>query len=110
MRLLVIAAALTGFAAAAAAQTAPAPAPSATPPAAAATPAPGTPPVDCRAQAQSKGLRGQAARDAVTLCVEEQRLACTKEAIEKKIVGKQRREFVRACAGRPGKGDAAGKG
>jgi hypothetical protein len=103
MRLLVIAAALVGSTIAAAAQTAPAPAPSAPPPAAAA--APSTPPVDCRAQAQSKGLRGQAARDSIQVCVQEQRLACTKEAVDKKLVGMARRDFVRACAGRPAKGE-----
>ena len=105
MRLFVIAAALVGLTVAAAAQTTPAPAPSATPPAAGAAPTPSTPPVDCRAQAQSKGLRGQAARDAVQVCVQEQRLACTKEAVEKKLAGPARRDFIRACAGRPGKGE-----
>lgn len=120
MRLLVIAAALVGFTVAAAAQTDPAPAPSAPPPAAsepsAAPPAAGaaptasTPPVDCRAQARSKGLRGQEARDAVRGCVQEQRLACTKEAAEKKLAGTARRDFVRACAGRPGKADESKKG
>jgi hypothetical protein len=113
MRRLVIAAALIGFTAAASAQTTPPPdaAPSETPPAAGGAPSPSTPsastpPVDCRAQAQSKGLRGQAARDAMEICVEEQRLACVKEAVEKKVVGAARRDFVRSCAGRPGRGDA----
>jgi hypothetical protein len=103
MRLIVIAAVFAGFTTAAAAQTTPAP--SATPPAASNVPAPSTPPADCRGQAQSKGLRGQAARDAIQVCVEEQRLACVKEAVEKKVVGEHRREFVRACAGRPKRGD-----
>jgi hypothetical protein len=109
MRHLVIAAALIGFTAAASAQTTPAPdaAPSETPPAAGNVPSPSTPPVDCRGQAQSKGLRGQAARDAMEICMEEQRLACTKEAVEKKVVGAARRDFIRSCAGRPGRGDAA---
>jgi hypothetical protein len=112
MRLVVIAAVLAGFTTAAAAQTAPAPAPapSAAPPAASNVPAPSTPPADCRGQAQSKGLRGQAARDAIQVCVEEQRLACVKEAVEKKIVGQQRREFVRACAGRPKRGEGSNRG
>ena len=105
MRLIVIAAVLAGFTTAAAAQTAPAPAPSATPPAASNVPAPSTP-----GQAQSKGLRGQAARDAIQVCVEEQRLACVKEAVEKKIVGEHRREFVRTCAGRPKRGEGANRG
>ena len=73
-------------------------------------PAPSTPPADCRGQAQSKGLRGQAARDAIQVCVEEQRLACVKEAVEKKIVGEHRREFVRACAGRPKRGEGGNRG
>ncbi|MBX9826072.1 MAG: hypothetical protein K2Y27_13895 [Xanthobacteraceae bacterium] len=110
MRRLVIAAALIGFAAVAQAQTAPPPdaAPSAAPPAAGGAPSPSTPPVDCRGQAQSKGLRGQAARDAMEICMEEQRLACVKEAVEKKVVGAARRDFVRSCAGRPGRADAGG--
>ena len=114
MRRLVIAAALIGFTAAASAQTAPPPAtaPSEPPPAAGGAPSPntpsaGTPPVDCRAQAQSKGLRGQAARDAMEICMAEQRLACTKEAVEKKVMGPARRDFILSCAGRPGRGDAA---
>ena len=71
------------------------------------TPSASTPPVDCRAQAQSKGLRGQAARDAMEICMAEQRLACTKEAVDKKVIGAARRDFILSCAGRPGRGDAA---
>jgi hypothetical protein len=111
MRLLVIAAVLAGLTTAATAQTAPAPPatpPAATPPAASSVPAPSTPPADCRGKAQSQGLRGQAARDAIQICVEEQRLACVKEAVEKKIVGESRRDFVRACAGRPKRGEGRG--
>jgi hypothetical protein len=100
MRIVFAIAALTAFAGAAVAQPAAAPAPSAAPPAAT-SPQPGIPKVDCRANAQSKGLRGQPARDAIAICVEEQRLACLKEAVEKKIVAQQRREFIRTCAGRP---------
>ena len=113
MRRLVIAAAFIGFAAAASAQTTPPPAaaPSDAPPAAGGAPSPNTPsastpPVDCRAQAQSKGLRGQAARDAMEICMAEQRLACTKEAVEKKVIGAARRDFIVSCAGRPGRRDA----
>jgi hypothetical protein len=112
MRLLVIAAVLAGFTTAAAAQTAPAPAPapapSAAPPAASNVPTPNTPPADCRGKAQAQGLRGQAARDAIQVCVEEQRLACVKEAVEKKIIGEARRDFVRSCAGRPNRGEGRG--
>src|SRR5262245_17554409 len=118
MKLLVITAALVGITAAAAAQTTPPP--SETPPAAGGAPSPNTPspgvpsastpPVDCRAQAQSKGLRGQAARDAMEICMAEQRLACVKEAVEKKVIGAARRDFVLSCAGRPGRADAGNRG
>ena len=111
MRIVLGFIALVGFAATAAAQTAPSsPTPSAAPPAAAAAPAqPATKPVDCRAQAREKGLRGQAVRDAIALCVEELRTACLKEAIDKKIVGKARGAFIRSCSGRPKAGDRGGK-
>jgi hypothetical protein len=67
-------------------------------------PQPNTKPVDCMAQARSQGLRGPAVRDAVQICREEQRLACLKEAVERKIGGAARRDFVLNCAGRPGGG------
>jgi hypothetical protein len=70
-----------------------------------ATPAPSTPPVNCRAEAQSKGLRGQDMRDAVLICVQERRLACAKEAVGRKIVGPARRDFMQTCAGRPDRGN-----
>lgn len=126
-RTFVTAIALVGFAAAAYAQqspppdTAPPPAPppaaapgGAPPPAArqpaANVPQPNTPQVDCRARAREKGLRGPAIRDEVAICREEQRLACTKEAVERKIpAGDARREFIRSCAGRPG-GGGGGRG
>jgi hypothetical protein len=40
-------------------------------------------------------------RDAVQLCAAEPRLTCLKEAMDRKIVGKERREFVRSCPTRP---------
>jgi len=106
-RTLVTAMAVIGFACAAFAQQAPAPN-TTTPPAAAAPPAaanvpqPNTMPVNCRAQAREKGLRGPDARDSIAICREEQRLACTKEAVERKIGDHQRREFIRNCSGRGG--------
>jgi hypothetical protein len=63
-----------------------------------------TKPVDCIAKARSQGLRGPAVRVAVQICREEQRLACLKEAVERKIGGPARRDFVLNCAGRPGGG------
>ena len=96
MRLVIGFAALIGLVGVAAAQ------PAAPPPAQTPAPVrPDTPPVNCRAQAQSKGLSGQAARDAVALCREELRTACLKEAIAKQIVGSERKAFVRNCSRRP---------
>ena len=103
MRTVLVTIAMAGFTVSAAAQTPPpaaAPAPGSAPPASAA-PASSVPPVDCRAQAQAKGLTGQELRDSVAICVQEQRLACIKDAVAKKIVGKERREFMQTCAGRP---------
>jgi hypothetical protein len=50
-------------------------------------------------KARQQGLRGQQMRDTVQLCMEEARLSCTKQAIEKKIPAQERREFMRSCAG-----------
>jgi len=123
-RTFITALAVVGFAFAAYAQQSPPPdtAPPPAPPPAAApggpppgrqpaanVPQPNTKPVDCRAQARDKGLRGPAVRDSVVICREEQRLACTKEAVERKIAGDARREFIRSCAGRPG-GGGGGRG
>jgi hypothetical protein len=112
MRIFVGFIALAGFIATAAAQTQPAPQapPSAPPPAAAAPMKADTPSVDCRAQARSQGLRGQPARDAIALCVEELRTACLKETIAKKIVGKDRKDFIHNCVSRPKSGDQGSKG
>jgi hypothetical protein len=112
-RTFVTALALVCFAVAAYAQQSPPP--DTAPPAAAAPggPPPGgrpgpanvpqanTKPVDCAAQARQQGLRGPAVRDSVQICREEQRLACLKEAVERKIVGETRRDFIRSCAGLP---------
>jgi hypothetical protein len=66
---------------------------------------PTTKPVDCRAEAKTKGLSGQAAKDSVALCRQELRTACLKEAIDKKITGKERRDFIRTCSARPKGGE-----
>ena len=60
--------------------------------------------VDCRAQAQAQGLRGQEARDATQLCVAELRVTCLKQAIAQKLVKEARKDFIKSCAGRPGQG------
>jgi hypothetical protein len=52
----------------------------------------------CRAQATSKGLTARPeVADFVTVCVLEARLACIKQAIEQKVRGTARREFVNTC-------------
>jgi hypothetical protein len=49
----------------------------------------------CRTSAQS--LQGQDRKDQIQLCLEEARLECLKQAIAQKVVGSQRRDFIRTC-------------
>ena len=51
--------------------------------------------LSCQAAAQS--MSGQDRRDQMQLCMEQARIDCLKQAIDQKIVGPQRREFVRDC-------------
>ena len=53
----------------------------------------------CNDKAHQQGLRGQQLKDSVRLCMDEARLACTKQAIDKKLPNKERREFMKHCAG-----------
>jgi hypothetical protein len=62
----------------------------------AAVPVPATKRFACQASAQE--LKGQERRDQMQLCLMQARLDCLKQAIDQKIVGPQRREFVRNCA------------
>ena len=86
------------------AQSMPAPAVSdpATPPAAAPTNPPAAAPLPmskrmaCQSVAQA--AKGQAQRDQMQLCMMQARLDCLKQAIDQKIVGAQRRDFVKNCA------------
>jgi hypothetical protein len=48
-------------------------------------------------QTASQGLKGQEQRDQMQLCVAQAQLDCLKQAIDQKIVGPQRRDFVRSC-------------
>ena len=93
------------FSVAAYAQTAPAPAPAAstpaasTPaaaPAAAATPATGAKRAAC--QTTTAALKGQDKRDQMQLCMAQAHLDCLKQAIDQKITGPQRKDFVKTCA------------
>jgi hypothetical protein len=49
----------------------------------------------CRTTAQ--GLQGQERKDQMQLCLAQAHLDCLKQAIDQKVVGPQRREFVRTC-------------
>jgi len=53
----------------------------------------------CMDKARQQGLRGQQLRDTVQLCMQETRLSCTKQAIDKNIPAQQRRDFIRNCTG-----------
>jgi hypothetical protein len=52
--------------------------------------------LSCETTTQS--MSGQDRRDQMQLCMEQARLDCLKQAIDQKIVGPQRRDFVRDCA------------
>jgi hypothetical protein len=45
----------------------------------------------------SQGLKGQEQRDQIQLCVAQARIDCLKQAIDQKIVGRERKEFVKSC-------------
>jgi hypothetical protein len=51
----------------------------------------------CRAVSQS--AQGQDRQDQMQLCMAQARMDCLKEAIDRKITGPQRRDFVRTCVG-----------
>jgi hypothetical protein len=48
-------------------------------------------------QTAVKGLQGQERQDQMQLCRAQAHLDCLKQAIDQKIVGPQRRDFVRTC-------------
>jgi hypothetical protein len=51
----------------------------------------------CRAASQA--AQGQDRQDQMQLCMAQARMDCLKQAIDQKIVGPQRRDFVRTCVG-----------
>jgi hypothetical protein len=69
--------------------------PAATAAPAAAVPVPSSKRFACRTAAQ--GLQGQERHDHMQLCVAQARIDCLKQAIDQKIVGRERKEFVRSC-------------
>jgi hypothetical protein len=85
-----------GLVVAALAQTAPDPAP----PPVQSNDAPAAPVTASKlfaCQTASKGLQGQERQDQMELCRGQARLDCLKAAIDQKIAGSQRREFMRSC-------------
>ena len=48
-------------------------------------------------QTAVKGLQGQDRQDQMQLCRAQARLDCLKQAIDQKVVGPQRRDFLRGC-------------
>ena len=62
---------------------------------AAALPVPGGKRFAC--QAASQGFKGQERQDQMQLCMAQARLDCLKQAIDQKIVGPQRKDFVKSC-------------
>jgi hypothetical protein len=48
-------------------------------------------------QTASQGMKGQERQDMMQLCIAQARLDCLKQAIDQKIVGPQRRDFVKSC-------------
>jgi hypothetical protein len=54
---------------------------------------------DCRQVGQNQGLRGPDLIDQVAVCVQEARLACLKQAIQQKVRGPERTNFITKCLG-----------
>ncbi|QPF84704.1 hypothetical protein IC762_34815 [Bradyrhizobium genosp. L] len=64
---------------------------------AAAAPVPGAKKAACQSSAQA--LKGQDERDQMQLCMAQARLDCLKQAIDQKVTGPRRKDFVKSCAG-----------
>jgi len=50
-------------------------------------------------QASSQKFTGQDKRDQMQLCMTQAHFDCLKQAIDQKIVGPQRKDFVKSCTG-----------
>ena len=55
--------------------------------------------VDCRQAGQKLGLSGPDLIDHVAVCVQEARLTCLKQAIQQKVRGAERTDFISKCLG-----------
>ncbi len=51
----------------------------------------------CRQEVTSKQLKGQDRKDQMQLCMAQARVDCLKQAVDQKIDGPQRKEFVKTC-------------
>src|ERR1700732_542236 len=49
-------------------------------------------------QTASQGMKGQEQRDMIQLCMAQARLDCLKQAIDRQIIGPERKDFVQSCA------------
>lgn len=63
-------------------------------------PVPATKRVMCLGTTQN--LKGQDKRDQLQLCLAQARLDCLKQAIDQKIVGEARKNFIKSCLGGDG--------
>ena len=95
---IVTAGSLTLAIAAFAQSTTPAPAPAPAVPVNPAAAAPVASGKRFACQTASQGMRGQEQRDQMQLCMAQAHLDCLKQAIDQKIVGPQRKDFVKSCA------------
>lgn len=50
-------------------------------------------------QAAAQGMKGQERHDQMQLCMAQAHLDCVKQAIDQKVVGPQRRDFMKTCMG-----------
>jgi len=100
MKLLFVAIAAIATLGLALAALAQSPAPDPTPPPVQTNTAPAAPVAASKlfaCQAAVKGLQGQERQDQLQLCRAQARLDCLKQAIDEKVVGPQRRDFMRTC-------------
>ena len=77
----------------------PTPAASAAPAAAAANPSTGAATGGKRAECQvaAQGKKGQDRQDEMQLCLAQGHIDCLKQAIDQKVVGPQRKDFIKNC-------------
>ncbi|MBR1178280.1 hypothetical protein JQ617_30255 [Bradyrhizobium sp. KB893862 SZCCT0404] len=65
--------------------------------------APGTVPVPAAKRvtclATTASLKGQDKRDQMQLCLAQARVDCLKQAIDQKVVGENRKSFIKTCVG-----------